>query len=129
MTRAGPAQAVKIAGPPILDGACLCAFVILGRQSHDIGEGAQWFFTVVWPFIAGWFAVALALRLYTSRSRLWTRLAITEVVGVAIALVLRSAITHRDTPIAFIIVAFGFIALSTIGWRVVAFVFSRVARR
>jgi Protein of unknown function (DUF3054) len=67
--------------------------------------------------------------LYTSRSRFPLRLAATEVVGVAIAVVLRSTITHRDTPIAFIIVAYGFIALSTIGWRVVAFALSRVARR
>jgi Protein of unknown function (DUF3054) len=120
---------MKFAAPPILDGVCLCAFVILGRQSHDIGEGAAWFFVVVWPFIAGWFAAALATGLYTSRSRLPARLAVTEVVGVAIALVLRSTITHRDTPIAFIIVAYGFIALPTIGWRVVAFAVSRVARR
>src|ERR1700686_1349171 len=108
---------MKVAAPPILDGVCLCAFVILGRQSHDIGEGAAWVFVAVWPFIAGWFAVALVTGLYTSRSQRPVRLAVTEVVGVAIALVLRSTITHRDTLIAFIIVAFGFIALSTIGWR------------
>ena len=114
---------------PILDAVCLCAFVILGRQSHDISDGAQWFFIVVWPFIAGWFAAALATGLYTSRSRLPLRLAITEVVGIAIAMVLRSTITHRDTPLAFIIVAFGFIALSTIGWRVVAFAVMRLTHR
>ena len=113
----------------MLDGVCLCAFVLLGRQSHDIGEGASWFFIVVWPFIAGWFVAAVATRLYTSRSRRWTRLAITEVVGIAIALVLRSTITHRDSPLTFIIVAFGFIALATIGWRAVAFAFPRLARR
>jgi hypothetical protein len=111
-----------------LDGVCLCAFVILGRQSHDIGEGPQWFFIVVWPFIAGWFATALATGLYTSRTRLPLRLSVTEVVGVAIALVLRSTITHRDTPLAFIIVAYAFIALSTIGWRVVVFAVSRYPR-
>jgi predicted anti-sigma-YlaC factor YlaD len=109
--------ALKVAAPPILDGVCLCAFVILGRQSHDVGEGAAWFFVVVWPFIASWFAVAVVTGLYASRSRLPARLAVTEVVGVAIALVMRSTITHRDTPIAFIIVAYGFIAISTIGWR------------
>jgi len=113
----------------MLDGVCLCAFVLLGRQSHDIGEGASWFFIVVWPFIAGWFVAAVATRLYTSRSRRWTRLAITEVVGIAIALVLRSTITHRESPLTFIIVAFGFIALTTIGWRAVAFALSRRARR
>ena len=117
------------AAAPMLDGVCLCAFVLLGRQSHDIGEGASWFFIVVWPFIAGWFITAVATGLYTSRSRPWMRLAITEVVGIAIALVLRSTITHRDSPLTFIIVAFGFIALATIGWRAVAFAFPRLARR
>jgi hypothetical protein len=112
-----------------LDGVCLCAFVILGRQSHDIGEGALWFFIVVWPFIAGWFAAAVAVGLYTSRRQFGVRLVITEVVGIAIAVVLRSTGTHRDTPLTFIIVAFGFIVLTTVGWRVVAFALSRLARR
>jgi hypothetical protein len=129
LNRGGAGLAIKVAAPPILDGVCLCAFVILGRQSHDIGEGAQWFFIVVWPFIAGWLAAALALGLYTSRSRFGMRLAITEVVGIAIALVLRSTVTHRDTPLTFIIVAVGFIVLTTVGWRVVAFAFFRLARR
>ena len=128
MNRAGPRPAVKVIGSPILDGVCLCAFVILGRQSHDIGEGALWFFIVVWPFIVGWFAAAIATGLYTGRKQLPVRLAVTEVVGGAIALVVRSTITHRDTPIAFIVVAYGFIALSTIGWRAVAFAVFRLAR-
>jgi Protein of unknown function (DUF3054) len=129
LNRGGPRPAVKVAAPPIVDGVCLCAFVILGRQSHDIGEGALWFFVVVWPFIAGWFATAFAVGLYRSRRRFLARLAITEVVGIAIALVLRSTLTHRDTPLAFIIVAYGFIAISTIGWRAVARAYSRYARR
>ena len=39
--------------------------------------------------------------------------------GIAIALVLRAVVTHRDTPIAFIIVAYAFIGLATFGWRLV----------
>jgi Protein of unknown function (DUF3054) len=114
---------------PILDGVCLCAFVILGRQTHDIVEGALWFFIVVWPFLAGWFAAALATGLYRSRSKVPMRLAIAELLGIAIALVLRSTITHRDTPLTFIIVAVGFIAVTTIGWRALAFAYSRSVRR
>ena len=129
MNRGGPRLAIKVAAPAILDGVCLCAFVILGRQSHDIGEGALWFFIVVWPFIAGWFAVALALGLYTARNRLRVRLATTAILGIVISLLLRATVTHRDTPLAFIIVAVGFIVLTTVGWRVVAFALSRLARR
>jgi hypothetical protein len=47
----------------------------------------------------------------------WTVLGLTWVAGTAIALILRSAITQRDTPIAFIIVAYGFIGLTVFGWR------------
>ncbi len=47
----------------------------------------------------------------------WVMLACTWVVGCAIALVLRAAVTHRSTPTAFIIVAYIFIGLTTYGWR------------
>ena len=46
-------------------------------------------------------------------------LAYTWLAGCAVALVLRAAITHRTTPIAFIVVTYAFIGLATFGWRVV----------
>jgi hypothetical protein len=84
---------------------------------------------VAWPFIAGWFAVALACGVYVVGSRFWVRLAFTAVVGVALALLLRAAVTHRTIPVAFIAVAYGFIALSTFGWRALALALPRLARR
>jgi hypothetical protein len=101
----------------VLDAACLAVFVALGRESHDIAGGIGWYATVLWPFLLGWFAAAAALRLYVTWPNRWTVLVLTWVAGTAIALILRSAITQRDTPIAFIIVAYGFIGLTVFGWR------------
>jgi hypothetical protein len=99
------------------DAACLALFVVLGRESHELGSGIAWYLTVLWPFLLGWFAAAAALRLYASWPNRWMTLAATWVAGTAIALVLRSLITGRGSPIAFIIVAYAFIGLTVFGWR------------
>jgi Protein of unknown function (DUF3054) len=101
----------------VADAACLAVFVLLGRESHDLSSGIVWYLTVLWPFLLGWFAAAAAVRLYTSGPNRWMALAATWVAGTAIALVLRSLITGRRSPLAFIIVAYAFIALTVFGWR------------
>lgn len=103
-----------------LDALCLLVFVLAGRQSHGLDSGAGWFLEVVWPIALGWFAAAVVARLYTARSRPGLRLGATVVVGVGLGLVIRAAVTHRDTPAAFVVVALGFIALTTVGWRLAA---------
>jgi hypothetical protein len=100
-----------------VDALCLGIFVALGRVSHDISSGIAWYFTVLWPFLVGWFVAALAFGVYKSPLDRWVMLACTWVVGCAIALGLRDAVTHRNTPIAFIIVTYIFIGLTTFGWR------------
>ena len=109
----------------IADAVCIAVFVLAGRQSHDITAGVAWFFVVAWPFAIGWFALALATHLYTSGDTGWTRLATTWVVGVAAALVLRAFVTHRDVPIAFVVVAFAFLGATTAGWRLVVHLVAR----
>ena len=99
------------------DAACLAVFVLLGRESHDLSSGITWYLTVLWPFLLGWFAAAAAVRLYTSWPNRWMAVAATWVAGTAIALVLRSLITGRASPLAFIIVAYAFIGLTVFGWR------------
>lgn len=105
--------------PPVTDALCLIVFVAAGRQSHDLQGGASWFFVVLWPLLVGWFVTALAARLYVRSDHQWLRLAATVVAGVAIALLLRATVTHRDTPVAFVVVAYLFIAALTVGWRLV----------
>ena len=113
---------------PFLDLTCIAVFVLLGRESHGVNGGASWFLVVVWPFVVGWLVAALAVRLYTSRSHNVLRLGATAIIGIAVGLVLRALLTHRDDPAAFIIVAYLFIVLSTVGWRVVPSTLSRMAR-
>ena len=100
-----------------VDALSLALFVALGRASHDISWGIAWYLTVLWPFLVGWFVVALALQLYRSPLDRWLILGFTWVVGCAAALGLRAAVTHRNTPIAFIIVTYIFIGMTTVGWR------------
>jgi Protein of unknown function (DUF3054) len=113
MTPRGPVPAIAAAA----DAACLAVFVILGRESHDITSGITWYLTVLWPFFVGWFIVALACRLYASWPSRWLLVAVTWALGVAIGLALRAIVTGRDTPIAFTIVAYGFVGLTVFGWR------------
>lgn len=103
-----------------VDAVCLVVFVAAGRQSHGLDTGAGWFFVVLWPIAVAWFAVALVVRLYTAASRPWLRLAATGLLGVGIGLILRIVLTHRDTPVAFVLVAYAFITLTTVGWRLLA---------
>jgi hypothetical protein len=110
-------QPRTVASAAVLDAACLAVFVALGRESHDIDAGFGWYLTVLWPFLLGWFAAAAALRLYGAWPNRWNMVALTWVAGTAMALILRAVITGRDTPAAFIIVAYGFIGLTVFGWR------------
>lgn len=114
---------------PVLDALCLVVFVLAGRESHGLDSGAGWFLVVLWPIAAAWFAVALTVRLYAGHPGLVRRLATTIVIGVGLGLVIRSAVTHRDTPIAFVVVSFAFITLTTVGWRVLATVLPRLLAR
>jgi hypothetical protein len=114
---------------PVIDALCLAVFVLAGRQSHGLDSGAGWFLVVLWPIAVAWFAVALLVRLYAAHSGLARRLAATIVVGVGLGLVIRIAVTHRDTPVAFALVSFAFIALTTAGWRLLAMTLPRMLAR
>lgn len=115
--------------PPILDAVALIVFVAAGRESHGLDQGAGWFLGVLWPFAAGWFAVAAAVLLYTRRTHPALRLAVAIVAGVGAGLLLRAGVTHRATPTAFVLVAYAFITLLTVGWRLVALGLREAARR
>lgn len=113
----------------MLDALCLVVFVAAGRESHGLDSGVGWFLAVLWPVAAGWFATALMAGLYTRRSRAGLRLAATVLLGVGVGLILRIAVTHRDTPLAFVLVAYGFITLTTVGWRLIAGLVPRLLAR
>lgn len=105
---------------PLLDALCLSIFVLAGRQSHGLDSGAGWFLTILWPIALGWFTTAVVAGLYRRRRPSAVALATTVVVGIGLGLVIRVVVAHRDAPIAFVAVAYGFITLTTLGWRAVA---------
>ncbi|HEY5164338.1 MAG TPA: DUF3054 domain-containing protein [Acidimicrobiia bacterium] len=112
-----------------LDGVCLVAFVVLGRGSHGLNGGSDWFVTVLWPFVVGWYAAAFITGLYRAARHPWRRAAVTVALGVTLACVIRVAATSRSTPVVFGVVAFSFLLLTTVGWRVAARLVTRVRVR
>jgi hypothetical protein len=81
-------------------------FAAIGVATHDASAGA--FVRDALCFLGAWFAVALAVRLY-ARGGL-TRLAVTWLVGVSLAVLVRAAVVGH-LPGAFYAVALGFTAL------------------
>jgi Protein of unknown function (DUF3054) len=112
---------------PVLDLACLCAFVAVGGRRHDdLNEGFGWFVEVLWPIVVGWALVALVTRLYTRAGPgVWLALLVTLVGGLVITQLIRGAVQERPWVGIFTAVAFGFIGLTTIGWRAVALLVRR----
>ncbi len=108
------------------DAACLVAFVLLGRGSHGLNGGSDWFVTVLWPFVVGWYAASVATRLYLLAVHPWRRAAATAVLGVTIACLLRVTATSRSTPVVFGVVAVTFITMATVGWRAATRLVTRV---
>ena len=96
---------------PVLDLACLAAFVAVGGRRHDdLNEGFGWFLEVLWPIVLGWAVVARLVTLFA---------------GIAITQVIRYTVQDRPWIGIFTAVALGFIALTTFGWRAVALLVQR----
>ena len=101
------------------DVASVLVFVVLGRSSHDEGNGIGAVVNVAAPFLiglaVGWllgpsprrrpFAIATGVQVW--------------VATVAVGVVLRWFAWDRGTAISFIIVAALFLGLFLVGWRVV----------
>ena len=100
-----------------LDAIALAAFVAIGVATHGASVGA--FGRDAACFLGAWFAVALAVRLYTRGG--WQRLAVTWIVGASSGVFVRAAIVDR-WPGAFYGVALGFTAVFVAVARLVALV-------
>jgi hypothetical protein len=113
---------------PVLDFACLAAFVAVGGRRHDdLNEGFGWFVEVLWPIAVGWALVALATRLYTrTGAGMWVAPLVTLVGGLVVTQIIRGTMQDRPWIGIFTVVAFGFIGLTTFGWRVVALLVRRL---
>jgi hypothetical protein len=116
----------------ISDAAALIVFVAIGTANHgndltvlEIGATAA-------PLLVAWFAMSLATRLYRQDADGWRRLAVTWVVAVPVAVVLRSAL--RDGPwderlAVFAAVALGFTALFVLAGRAAVLAWRRARRQ
>lgn len=112
---------------PVIDLACITAFVLVGGRSHDeLHEGLSWFLRVMWPLCVGFFALAILTRLYTRADGVWAALAITCIGGVVITQLLRGTFTGHPYLSVFALIALAFLVLTTFGWRLVV---GLVARR
>jgi hypothetical protein len=112
---------------PVLDLACLAAFVLVGGRRHDdLNEGFGWFLEVLWPIALGWAVVALLTRLYTrTGAGTWLALFATLVGGLVITQLIRGSMQDRPWIGIFTAVAFGFVGLTTFGWRLIAMLVRR----
>ncbi|HEY1974475.1 MAG TPA: DUF3054 domain-containing protein [Pseudonocardia sp.] len=103
------------------------AFAAIGRRSHEEGFSALGVLEVAGPFLFGALVGWLAGRVWRAPPRLPSGVAVwagTVVVGLAT----RVAFTHR-LPASFVLVASASLAVFVIGWRLVALIAGRVARR
>ncbi|MCC6340106.1 MAG: DUF3054 family protein [Acidimicrobiia bacterium] len=104
---------------PVLDGVCLIAFVVVGKENHNVTTGFRWFWEVLWPLAVGWFAVGIAVGLYRQRRLTWLRWAATLAFGTLLTMWLRT-FTGRSAFTAYTVVVYIFVGLTTLGWRGVA---------
>lgn len=100
----------------VVDFAFVLLFVTLGRSSHHNGLSFGGIASTTWPFAvglgAGWLSIARA-----RGSGLSLRDgSLIVVVMVAVGMALR-VVAGQGTALAFILVAFGFLGLMLLGWR------------
>jgi FtsH-binding integral membrane protein len=111
----------------VLDVCMVLVFVIIGRASHQEGDGLAGVIKTAWPFLAG-------LAVGEAGTRSWKRPMALVPTGVGVwlstvvlGMILRVA-AGQGTAIAFIFVALAFLGLFLLGWRVVATRVPAVAR-
>jgi hypothetical protein len=92
----------------------LVVFVVIGVLTHDASVTA--FVRDVLCILGGWFAVALAVRLY--RRGRWWRLVLTWLAGISLGVLVRAAFVGH-WPGAFYAVALAFTGLLVFGTRAV----------
>ena len=115
-TRAGqPWRGLLVAGGA--DVVAVLVFVAAGRRSHSEGSALGGTLEVAWPFLVG-VAVAWLIVLVTGLPPMGRRAGgLALACSVVIGMVLRAGVQHRDTPVAFILVATAFLGVFLLGWR------------
>jgi hypothetical protein len=103
----------------VFDAACVLLFVVLGRRSHDEGNGVLSVLNVAAPFSIG-LAVGWVLSPNVHRAPRSVRAGVDVwVPTVVIGVLLRWFAWDRSTAFAFVVVATLFLGFFLLGWRVV----------
>jgi len=103
----------------VLDVCCVLIFVIIGRASHTKGESLAGIASTSWPFLAALGVGWLAARGWRRPLAIRPEGLVIWLCTVALGMVLR-VVSGQGTAIAFIVVALAFLALSLLGWRLLA---------
>ena len=127
-TRAGQAwRNLLLAGSA--DVVAVLVFVAAGRRSHSEGSALGGTLDVAWPFMVG-VGVAWLLVLVTGLPPMGLRAGgLAVACSVVIGMALRAGVQHRGTPVAFILVATGFLGVLLLGWRAAVYWRRRSAGR
>lgn len=119
----------RVARSMVVDVALVLVFVAIGRRNHDQATALGGVADTAAPFLVallpGWLAVVLARMEPTSVRAGAMVVASAIVLGMA----WRAAFTDAATPVAFVLVATGFLTLFLLGWRLVALLLRRAAAR
>ncbi len=104
------------------DVACVLAFVVVGRRTHDHGVSLHGVARTAWPFLAGLAVGWLALA--RRRAGLVASGAAVAASTVAVGMVLR-VVAGQGTAVAFVLVATAFLGLTMVGGRAAALAVAR----
>ncbi|MGD0943964.1 MAG: DUF3054 domain-containing protein [Acidimicrobiales bacterium] len=103
----------------VMDLVAVVVFVGIGRSVHAHGLGLAGDVSTAWPFVAGlasgW--IVLAGRRRTGSSLLGGL--VVWISTVAVGMVLR-VISGQGIAVAFVLVTFGFLGVTMLGWRALA---------
>lgn len=101
------------------DLACVAALVIIGTRNHDTDTGVSGVLTVAAPFVIALLATRIMPEL-RAEAHSFNAGVVSWLGTVGIGMLLRHFAFDRGTAVPFIIVASTFLALTMLGWRVVA---------
>lgn len=108
----------------LIDLVCVLVFVAIGRSAHAHGSSFGGLASTAWPFVtglaAGWCWLGIRRSPGGTVSSGVVITASTVVVGMALRVV-----AGQGTAFAFVLVAFGFLGATMIGWRLLGIALGR----